>query len=81
MKGRCFGLSTSKDGPVTIFFHELHGEINTVYATVCIFYNRHLEVLFARPPSMDNIRKSKGIFPVDVQLKYKDQALNYSFKK
>ena len=43
-------------------------EINTVYASVVFFYNRHLEALFTRPPSLDNMRKSKSIFPVDVRL-------------
>ena len=53
------------------FPRELHGEINTLYASVCISYNRHLEALFTRPQSMDNMRKSKGIFPVDVRLTLK----------
>ena len=63
MEWHCCGLS--KDGPGTRF---LHDEMNTLYASVCIFYNRHLEVLFTRPRSMDNMRKSKSTFPVDVRL-------------
>ena len=34
-------------------------------------YSRHQEVLFTRPHSMDNMRKSKSIFPVDVRLTLK----------
>ena len=51
-----------------LHLQELCEEIYTVFASVCIFYNRHLEALFTRPQSMDNMRKSKGIFPVDVRL-------------
>ena len=35
------------------------------------YYNRHLEVLFTRPQSMDNMRKSKSIFPLDLRLTLK----------
>ena len=35
------------------------------------FCNRHQEAFFTRPQSMDNIRKSKSVFPVDVRLTLK----------
>ena len=35
------------------------------------YYHRHQEALFTRPQSMDNMRKSKSIFPVDVRLTLK----------
>ena len=54
-----------------VHLQELYGEINTVNESVCIFYNRHLEALFTRPQSMDNMRKSKSTFPVDVRLTLK----------
>ena len=41
------------------------------YASVCIFSNRPPGALFTRPRSMDNMRKSKSIFPVDVRLTLK----------
>jgi len=34
-------------------------------------YSRHQEVLFTRPQSMDDMRKSKSIFSVDVRLTLK----------
>ena len=62
---------TVEDSVKMVHLQELYGEVNTVYANVCIFYNRHQEVLFTRPQSMDNMRKSKSIFPVDVRLTLK----------
>ena len=54
------------------FPRELHGEINPEYASTGLFFcNRHQEVLFTRPQSVDNMRKSKSIFPVDVRLTLK----------
>ena len=35
------------------------------------FCNRHQEAFFTRPQSMDNMRKSKSVFPVDVRLTLK----------
>ena len=57
-----------EDSVKMVYLQELYGEINIVYGSVYIFYNRHLEALFTRPQSMDNIRKSKSIFPGDVRL-------------
>ena len=64
---------TVEDSVKMIHLQELYGEVNTVYANVTLhfFYNRHQEVLFTRPQSMDNMRKSKSIFPVDVWLTLK----------
>ena len=64
-----------------VHLQELYGEINTVDESVCIFYNRHLEVLFTRPQSMDNMRKSKGIFPVitsDISRKFLAREVYYA---
>ena len=47
-----------------VHLQELYRKINTVNESVCIFYSRHLEVLFTSPQSMNNLRKSEGIFPV-----------------
>ena len=58
----------AEDSVKKVNLQELYGERNTVIQVFAFYYNRHLEVLFTRPQSMDNMRKSKGIFPVDVRL-------------